>query len=127
MSRASVPLLTRLRRYRGLWLLAFATLMIKLLSSSVCLGDGNVEPFTASQGTTTQTLATVSGGSDAALDDACLLGEAGNCHCACTHALTLASQMVSPIAPMVVTMESPRLSLGLMPDTTGSVLRPPIA
>lgn len=127
MTRTAMPLLTRLRRYRGLWLLAFAALLIKLVTSSVCLGDVPATRWAATPATATLTVAMDSASSEAAVDEACLLGEADACHCACAHALTLTSQMVVSIAPTVVTMESSRLPPGLLPDTTGSLLRPPIA
>lgn len=119
-------MLTRLRRYRGLWLLAFAALLLKLATSSVCLGDVPAVQLAATD-STTLTVAMHSTDSETAPGDACLLGEAGACHCACAHALTLTSQRVASIAPVVATLESTRVSLGLVPDTTGSLLRPPIA
>ena len=127
MHRTVPPLLTRLRRYRGLWLLAFAAMLIKLLSSSVCLGDAPATAFAAAQATTTLSVAVDLTGVDAAVDDPCLLDEAGSCHCACAHALSLTSQTIASIGPLPVQAESVRLSPGLTPATTGSLLRPPIA
>ena len=127
MSHAATPLLARLRRYRGLWLLAFAALLLKLVTSSVCLGDAPAVQLAATG--TTITLSTVSSSTDTdtTAGDACLLSEAGNCHCACAHALTLTSRLVVGMAPAVAMPQSSRFSLGLVPDTTGSLLRPPIA
>ena len=34
------PLLVRLRRHRGLWVLAVAVLLIKLATGTICLADG---------------------------------------------------------------------------------------
>lgn len=127
MIPTTTPLLTRLRRYRGLWLLAFAALLLKLVTSSVCLSDPPAVQMAASDATMTLTVAISSTGSDTAADDACLLGEAGACHCACAHALTLTSQMTLTLLPVVAMRELSRSSLGLVPDTSGSLLRPPIA
>jgi hypothetical protein len=123
MTRIATPLLTRLRRYRGLWLLAFAALLLKLATSSVCLGDLPASPLTA---TATSSVA-MSASADVTTADACLLGEAGDCHCACAHALTLTSHMAISMSPVLGLLESPRLSPGLVPEMSGSLLRPPIA
>ena len=40
MSSSAMPLLKRLRRHRGLWVLVMAVLLIKLVSGSVCVADG---------------------------------------------------------------------------------------
>lgn len=124
MTRTATPLLTRLRRYRGLWLLAFAALLLKLATSSVCLGDLPAWPLTATAATSSVAM---SASADVAAADACLLGEAGDCHCACAHALTLTSHMAISVAPLLALLESPRLSPGLVPEMSGSLLRPPIA
>ncbi|MEO8778581.1 MAG: hypothetical protein ABI389_07900 [Rhodanobacter sp.] len=126
MTHAATPVLARLRRYRGLWLLAFAALLLKLVTSSVCLGDLPAVQLTAADTTTTLTAAVSSTGA-ATAGDVCLLGEAGDCHCACAHALTLTSHLVVTMASVEAMLPSSRLSLGLVPDTTGSLLRPPIA
>lgn len=39
MIRSSQPLLVRLRRHRGLWVVALVVLLFKLASSSMCLAD----------------------------------------------------------------------------------------
>ncbi|WP_426700685.1 hypothetical protein ACPPVV_15080 [Rhodanobacter sp. Col0626] len=125
MTRSATPLLTRLRRHRGLWALAIAVLLIKLVSSSICLADDPSARLAATQAVVGMTADSAVAGTSG--DAACLLGEAGDCHCACAHALTLTSSMLMPLAPTAARMMSSRLSPGLVPDTTGSLLRPPIA
>jgi hypothetical protein len=128
MIRATQPLLTRLRRHRGLWVLAVAVLLIKLVAGSICLGDGPAATRLADTQATPSVVATMDSATAAAQDDnPCLLGEAGGCHCACAHALTLATSVTLSVAPIETTMESPRLSPGMIPESTGSLLRPPIA
>lgn len=126
MFRTATPLLSRLRRHRGLWALAILVLMIKLVSSSVCLSDDPSARMTSAQVESLVTLVDQQA-ADAPDEGACLLDEAGACHCACAHAATLTTVMAPPIAPAVAGLASIPLSLGLVPDTTGSLLRPPIA
>ncbi|TAM61492.1 MAG: hypothetical protein EPN49_06775 [Rhodanobacter sp.] len=127
MIRAKPPLLTRLRRHRGLWMLAVAVLLIKLVTSSICLGDGLKARLVDAKAATSALVVMDSATTDASDESACLLGEPGGCHCVCAHALTLTTNMTLFVAPVDATMESSRLSLGLVPDTTGSLLRPPIS
>ena len=124
MSRHRTPLLTRLRRHRGLWVLAVAVLLLKLVSSSVCLGDAPAKRLAVAQTAVgISAMAADTGG-----DDGCLLGEAGDCHCACAHSLTLASADFVAVLPQPL----PRMAMaprivGHVPDASGSLLRPPIA
>ena len=128
MTRATPPLLTRLRRHRGLWVLAVAVLLIKLVAGSICLGDSPAATWLADTQATTSVPATIDSATAAAPDDnPCLLGEAGGCHCACAHALTLATTVSLSVALIETKAESARLSPGMLPETTGSLLRPPIA
>ncbi|MFC5579520.1 hypothetical protein [Rhodanobacter terrae] len=128
MIRATPLLLTRLRRHRGLWLLAVAVLLIKLAAGSICLGDSPAAAALADAQATTSVLATMDSATSATPDDnACLLGEAGGCHCACAHALTLATSVTLSVAPIETGTESFRLSAGMIRATIGSLLRPPIA
>lgn len=128
MIRSTSPLLTRLRRHRGLWVLAVAVLLIKLAASSICLGDSPAATGLADAQATTRVLATMDSATAAAPDDnACLLGEAGGCHCACAHALTLATSVTLSVALIETSTESFRLSPGMVLAATGSLLRPPIA
>lgn len=124
MSRHATPLLTRLRRHRGLWSLAVAVLLIKLVASSICLGDAPRARLAAAQ----TTVAVAALATDASADDACLLGEAGGCHCACAHALTLTSSGVAmPVAPPATRASVAPFDVGRVPAGGGSLLRPPIA
>jgi hypothetical protein len=128
MIRSTPPLLTRLRRHRGLWVLAVAVLLIKLAAGSICLGDNPAATALADAQATTSVLATMDSATAATPDDnACLLGEAGGCHCACAHALTLATSVTLSVALIETSTESFRLSPGMVPAATGSLLRPPIA
>lgn len=124
---ARTPLLTRLRRHRGLWVLAMAVLLIKLVSSSVCAGDGPTAELAAGQTAASVSLAMDAPTIATAGDAACLLGETGGCHCACAHASTLISRVALPVAPPDAGIASLHGALGFVPETTGSLLRPPIA
>lgn len=124
MSPRSLPLLKRLRRHRGLWALVVAVLFIKLLSGSVCLGDGGERDVRASgiHAAVAMTVDATSVG-----DGDCLLGEGASCHCACPHASTLPTVVVLAIdAPDASFVTSP-VDVGRVPRITGSLLRPPIA
>lgn len=130
MSPYSTPLLTRLRRHRGLWALAMAVLMIKLVAGTVCLTDG---PGSAVAARST-VAASASGVMDvaasaAAADDVgdCLLGEAGDCHCACAHTMPMPATAPLCIARVAAHFTSPAVHAGFAAAMTGSLLRPPIA
>jgi hypothetical protein len=124
MSR-HLPLLTRLRRHRGLWVLA--VLLIKLATSSICLGDGAGNMF-ASSASTTVSLSVAAPADQASADDAaCLLGEAGDCHCTCAHTMPLPTSGPLPIARMDVHFEPLTIHSGFEATTIASLLRPPIA
>jgi hypothetical protein len=127
MSPRSLPLLNRLRRHRGLWVLMVAVLLIKLLSSSVCLADGGErDVFPA------KTHVAIAATFDAPAigqsgDGDCVLGEGAACHCACPHAAALPMSVALSIgtpteAFLVATADADR-----PPSVTGSLLRPPIA
>jgi hypothetical protein len=113
---------SRLRRHRGLWVLALCVMVIKLVSGSVCLADS---PSTSLQAHAYEIASVVPDSAPA--DPGCILGEAADCHCACAHtapvppaastALTLAP---SGFVPAVI-------SPGLRPVPARSPLRPPIA
>lgn len=118
-------LLTRLRRHRGLWVLAVAVLLIKLVSGTVCLGDGAAARFAVASAVPAAAMASAVDSADAA--DACLLGEAGGCHCACAHSVALPVALVLPVARVDFSFASPEIHSGFTPATPGSLLRPPIA
>ncbi len=120
-----LSLLTRLRRHRGLWVLAVAVLLIKLATSSICLSDA--KGF-ASSPSGTMSLSVAAPADQASPDDAtCLLGEAGDCHCACAHTMPLPATGPLPIAKMDVHFEPLIIHSGFEAATTASLLRPPIA
>lgn len=124
MSRAVTPLLTRLRRHRGLWLLAVAVLLLKLVSSSVCLGDAPAQRLAAAQAA----VGVAAWVADADAGGDCLLGEAADCHCACAHSLTVTSAGIAfVLSPQPARLEPARSAAGRLPAATGSLLRPPIA
>ncbi|MGP1665797.1 MAG: hypothetical protein ACTS5I_07800 [Rhodanobacter sp.] len=125
MHRPALPLFVRLRRHRGLWLLAIAVLMFKLVAGTVCLGDSPEPSFVVS---TTSAL-----GLDVAVAKTlvpppdCLFGELGDCHCTCAHSMTLPSVALSSVTVVLIQFSSPLIRQGYFPAMTGSQLRPPIA
>lgn len=123
MSRPATPLLTYLRRHRGLWALAVLVLLFKLASSTICLADRPVALAASAPVGSAMLVA-----SDAQVDDGCLLGEAGDCHCACAHSLTVASSAVALLPPLpLAPLHAARLAADHLPAFAGSLLRPPIA
>lgn len=124
MSRHRTPLLSRLRRHRGLWVLAVAVLLLKLVSSSVCLGDAPAKRLAVAQ----TAVGVAAMAADTGGNDGCLLGEAGDCHCACVHSLTVASADFAVDLPLPVLRQTPPPRVAdHVPDLAGSLLRPPIA
>lgn len=122
LSRRS-PLLTRLRRHRGWFALVFAVLLVKLMSSSICLGDGLPRAIAVEHGgaAVMATASVDTGGT-------CLLGEGADCHCACAHSLTVTSTGIA--APIPIVPAAARTALVVRdhaPAFHGSLLRPPIA
>lgn len=128
MSLIRPSLLARLRRHRGLWALAVLVLVFKLASGSVCLADAPSAVLTAHASTTpTAMIASAPTLGDTAPDTACLLGEAGGCHCTCAHAMPVpAAAAASPTVP-VLALIPPPVSSGIRTAGLGSPLRPPIA
>jgi hypothetical protein len=126
MSRASRPLLTQLRRYRGLWLLAVFALMLKLVGGSLCAADGPRynAGVDAQRSAAVQVMASVAGTEDGG---DCLLGEGGSCHCACTHAVPLPAMVTLHVAAATLPAELPAASSGHRAERTATLLRPPIA
>ncbi|MGN6228349.1 MAG: hypothetical protein ACTHNM_13025 [Dyella sp.] len=118
-------LLSKIRRHRGLWSLAFVVLLLKLVSGTVCLADGAASSWKASP--SAAVVLTAEEPSLALSDDACLLGEGTECHCACVHSValpTMASYALSPVAPQFV---PPALSDMRLAAPPGALHRPPIA
>jgi hypothetical protein len=125
MPRAVPPLLTRLRRHRGLWVFAVAVLLIKLVSSSICIADAPASAYTAAQAA--GTTAVVDAPIHAEPQQDCLLGEGGGCHCACGHTLTVPASAFMAWVPPAFGFTATPLPPGMQAATVGSLLRPPIA
>lgn len=117
-------LLSRLRRHRGLWVVAALVLLFKLASSSVCLGDAPVNA--AAGGTDVVAVMAVANPLTTPDTGPCLLGEA-ECHCVCAHALP-----VPAAAPALAALQLPGVTVvsatdGLRIAPIDLPLRPPIA
>lgn len=128
MYRSAPSLLTRLRRHRGLWVLAVAVLLIKLVSGSICAVDGPGARFASTTATAVSTtLLADTAVSAVSTGDAisCLLGEGRSCHC--VHSVTFPVSASLPLVRMEARFVPHTLHSGFMPATTGSLLRPPIA
>ena len=128
MFRSSPPLLARLRRHRGLWALAVAVMLIKLMTGTICLADSLDQRFASVIGV--DALALVDTIADASAHDDgsnCVLGEAGGCHCTCAHAATLPTTAWSPIDAMGTHFVAPAGFPQHVPASAGSLIRPPIA
>ena len=129
MPYARSSLLTRLRRHRGLWVLAVAVLLIKLVAGTVCLADAPEKRLVSTTTISAASMPMDAVVADVSADDAnaCLLGETGGCHCACAHAAPLTGLSASNAAALNGDFESPTISSGYQPASPGSLLRPPIA
>lgn len=125
MSRRPPSLLVRLRRHRGVWMLALAVLLFKVAMSTFCALDGPRVAFAdGSPAAPTATVQSTDGDADG---DYCALGEGGGCHCTCAHAVALPAQ-----ATVVAATERPRtlhpsVPAGESPAFARSPLRPPIS
>lgn len=121
MTPRSLPLMNRLRRHRGLWLLVVLVMLIKLASGAVCLADGaRSQPSSA--------VATLSmAASPASQGDDCLLGEGGACHCACAHMATLPASVSLAVGSLPAIAAQAAFVAGRVPSRSSSLLRPPIA
>ncbi|HKT27374.1 hypothetical protein [Dyella sp.] len=123
MKRTQLPLLTRLRRHRGLWVWAVAVLLFKVMTSSICLAD----PLTSISAAQANTPAQLSSINTSTPDDAgCLLGEAGGCHCACAHNMPVPIGIAWMLPRQDVSFVPFPAATGAIPDITRSLLRPPI-
>lgn len=123
MSPRSLPLLSRLRRHPGLWVLVVAVLLIKLVSGSVCLADGGERDTSRAHVAVTVEAAPAAQGGDGD----CLLGEGASCHCACAHAAALPASVALAVGMPAASFATPSVDAGRVPDATRSLLRPPIA
>ncbi|KZC30887.1 MAG: hypothetical protein ABS82_16505 [Rhodanobacter sp. SCN 67-45] len=129
MPCARSSLLSHLRRHRGLWVLAVAVLLIKLVSGSICVADGPRAQFVLATAAAPATLLADTAVSTVSADDVntCLLGEGAGCHCACAHSVTLPATAPMSIARMEPRFAPLTIHSGFTPAMTGSLLRPPIA
>lgn len=128
MSRTLPTMYQRLRRHKGGWLLLIAALIIKIAAGTVCVLDG---PRLASSAPSTSHTLTVnaSEANTPPADDgeACLLGEAGGCHCACAHATALPTAMPALAAVIGLPVVVSHLPATPVSPVNRSPLRPPIA
>lgn len=123
MQHARLSLLSHLRRHRGLWALAVAVLLFKLLTSSICLADPKAPSALAWENPAQTSMVQASVPDDAS----CLLGEAGGCHCSCAHNMPLPAGMVLMVPVHGVSFTPAAASEGIAPEPIASLLRPPIA
>lgn len=130
MHEFAPPLLSRLRRHRGLWVLAVAVLMLKLVASSVSLTDVPekrlVSTTAASVSVTSLPVDTVA--VVAVADDGSpSLPDETDSHSACAHTLTLPMAASLAIAKVVGHLDDFAVHSGSIPGASGSLFRPPIA
>lgn len=121
----------------------FVALVIKIAASTACLLDTPAAEGLAPADASASTHATTTGVTNptevtthdattgtatyAVANESCLLGETGDCHCACAHAATLPAALphfVATIALPEVVVHQP---MTLAPRIDRSPLRPPIA
>lgn len=122
MYLATPRLFTRLRRQRGVWVLALAVLLFKLTMATFCLLDG---PVAASVDTATAAVSVAT--SDSAPGDTCVLDEGAGCHCSCAHNVAVPSTMPAMLAGVPHVHVTAMLRTGVTPGYERSPLRPPIA
>lgn len=90
MHRSSPFSLSRLRSNRGLWLVCVLTMLFKLTTGALCLADGPHAP--PDHATPTDVAASLDAGDG---DGDCVLGEAGGCHCLCSHSVPVPRRSLS--------------------------------
>lgn len=122
MKYTPLPLLPRLRRHRGLWVLAVAVLLLKLVTGSICLAD-TLAAASATPGHTVSTQAPMSTPDESG----CLLGEGNDCHCACVHNLPVPNGITWVLPWQDVSFTARPFVLAVIPAPRRSLLRPPIA
>lgn len=127
MSRASRPWLTRLRRYRGLWLLAVFALMIKLVGGTLCAADGVRFADVKETQRSAVVLADAAATPDSDSGGDCLLGEGGSCHCACAHAAPVPTMVMLSVTAQTIPFDLPPAPVDHRSAQMTSLLRPPIA
>ena len=120
------PLLTRLRRMLGVrWLFALL-LVAKLAMGTACLA---VDAGSGEDAAAVKTVL-VSGGEANGQDDAsgaCWHGDAGGCHCNCTHATPLFGAVSAAVPRQSPGHDFPAAQPGLLSIPARNPLRPPIA
>ena len=121
----------------------FVALVIKIAAGTACLLDAPAAEGLASTNASVATHAmktdvadatkvamheatTVAAGETVA-SESCLLGETGDCHCACAHAATLPATLPHFVATIALPDVVMHLPMTLAPRTDRSPLRPPIA
>ncbi|MGN6091455.1 MAG: hypothetical protein ACTHOL_03830 [Luteibacter jiangsuensis] len=125
MSRRPPSLLVRLRRHRGVWMLALAVLLFKVAMSTFCALDGPRVAF--ADGSPAGPVATSLNAAGDADADYCALGEGGGCHCACAHAVALPAHPTIVAATERPRSLHPTVPAGESPAFARSPLRPPIS
>ncbi|GLQ91986.1 hypothetical protein GCM10007901_09370 [Dyella acidisoli] len=124
MKRSYLPLLPRLRRSRGLWVLAVAVLLFKVITTSICFADPSASSSVWKHTSVTQVSSMKASVPD---DGDCLLGEAGGCHCTCAHNLPVPAGPAWPVLPQSLAFTPEASFIGIVPNPARSLLRPPIA
>jgi len=118
-------LLRRLRLSRRAWLLVAVAMLIKLATATACLLDGPglaIAPAGEADG-----IHLVMAQASPAGDEACVLDEAGGCHCACAHAVTLPAAAFDLATVALLPTYAARAPLTPSLRVAASPLRPPIA
>jgi hypothetical protein len=129
MPRHVPRIFTRLRRCRGVWMLALAVLLFKVAMSTFCVMDGPRLSFAVETAGSTLAESDNDARADAVSpdDDYCVLGEGSGCHCTCTHAVALpVDDAVVVTAVLLSRIGAPALAT-VSPSFPRSPLRPPIA
>lgn len=129
MPVSSSRLLSRLRRHRGLWSLAFVVLLLKLVTGTICLADGarytGMSP--TQSGSTAAIIVADPMASLASDDDSCVLGEGSECHCTCVHSLALPTVGTHAVDHVAAGFVFATPSASQRPAPPGALHRPPIA
>lgn len=123
MPFAAYPLLNRLRRHRGVWLLALAVMLFKVGMSTFCVLDGP-GPVTRLIGDTPTATASIDNDGDG---DGCVLNEGKGCHCSCSHTVAMPATFLPVLAVVPPTQRPVTLPAAPSPHFQRSPLRPPIA
>lgn len=127
MPRNPALSLKRLRHHRGLWALVMAALLIKLVSSSLCLTDGVRLPVSAQMATASVASVAIDSIGSTSEEGDCMLGEGGTCHCACAHAATFPAALALDVHKQSVAFEPPAVTAGFTSVVPRFPLRPPIS